>query len=165
MGHAAQPLGNEQLAADPHKGGDQPLVGDLIGTQLALDHVDASGFVEGHRITAGSPTGDSLTGAALYRAPGTTTITGTTVADRQARESAGPAAGDGATRSRSLRAGGVANRARSRPAGRARNGARGGADAATTGARSRPGGLRNRAGRGRGTGRRSPRCVGARSGL
>ena len=47
----AQMLRDEQLAAQPRKGTDDPLVRHLVGTELVLDHIDACGVADAHQAT------------------------------------------------------------------------------------------------------------------
>ena len=53
IGDRAQMLGHEQLAPGLGHGGEDPFVGDLVGSDLALDHVRARRFEYRHPATGG----------------------------------------------------------------------------------------------------------------
>ena len=53
IGDRPQMLGHEQFAPGLGDGGEDPLVGDLVGSDLALDHVRASRVEYRHPATGG----------------------------------------------------------------------------------------------------------------
>src|SRR6202023_376880 len=60
----------------PREGIDDPLVGHLVGTELALDHVRAGGRVDAHSVTGREAGADprNTSAGVIYRHPRSTTI-------------------------------------------------------------------------------------------
>src|SRR5258705_5185607 len=50
IGNLAEVLGDEKLAPDEREGVEDSLVRNLVGSDLTLDHMSASGIERGHRI-------------------------------------------------------------------------------------------------------------------